>query len=61
MARQKKEGHNVSLYMDKSIAEKLDEFCFRSKFSKTAVIEKSVVAFITEYYKKNPDIIENEG
>ena len=61
MARPKKEGHNVSLYMDKPIAEKLDLFCSRSGIPKTVVIEKAVDAYIDEYYKRNPDIIKEEA
>ena len=52
MARAKKDGSHVSLYMDRQIAEKLDQYCKETGLPKTAAIEKAVKGMIDQWQKE---------
>ena len=42
MARAKKDGCHVSLYMDRIINEQLEQYCKETGLPKTAAIEKAI-------------------
>ena len=52
MAREKKDGCHVSLYMDRLVAEDLELFCKETGLPKTAAIEKAVKEMIGRWQKE---------
>lgn len=53
MARPKKEGKAVSLMMEKSVFEQLENYCDKTYLSKTAVIEKALKELFEKYNQDN--------
>ncbi|MDO4647463.1 MAG: ribbon-helix-helix protein, CopG family [Eubacteriales bacterium] len=51
MARPRKESVPISIKLEKNIKEKLEEFCLDSGQTKTAAVERALVAYIDDYYK----------
>lgn len=52
MAREKKDGSHVSLYMDRLIAEELTYYCKETGLPKTAAIEKAVKEMVERWKKE---------
>ena len=52
MARPKKESQQVAIRMEKSIFDRLEQYCSDSGQSKTLAIERAVAACINDYDKK---------
>lgn len=52
MSRPKKDYNCISLKLAKDISERLDKFVDDSGLSKTRAIEKALVAFMDDYYRK---------
>ncbi len=52
MPREKKEAKNFACKFDKSIFEKLEEFCDLSGQNKTAVVERAVEKYLAENLEK---------
>lgn len=52
MPRAKKDNVPISIRMDKTIAEKLNQFCKESGQSKTVAIERAVEMYVDDYYQK---------
>lgn len=53
MARPKKEGKAVSLLMDKSLFEQLEQYCEVTYLSKTAAIEKALKLLFEEQKERD--------
>lgn len=53
MSREKKDAKNFTCKFDRTIFEKLEEFCRLSGQSKTAVVERAV----DKYLKENIDLV----
>ena len=53
MARPKKENHPISIRMDKAIYDRLTDFCEVSGQPKTVAIERAIVAYVNEYYRRD--------
>ena len=51
MARPKKESQQVAIRMEKSIFDRLEQYCSDSGQSKTLAIERAVAAYIDDYEK----------
>lgn len=49
MARPKKENHPISIRMDKTLYDRLNEFCEVSGQPKTVAIERALAAYIDSY------------
>lgn len=54
MSRQRKEGQKINILMDANIMEKLEEYCKKTRLTKTAAIEQA----LEEYFEKRKDILE---
>lgn len=50
MARPKKENHPISIRMDKTIYDRLNEFCEVSGQPKTVAIERALMVYMQDYY-----------
>lgn len=57
MARPAKPHHSVTVRLEESIYQRLNEFCEDSGQPKTVAIERALVMYIKDYYKKQ-QIIE---
>lgn len=57
MARPTKPHHSVTVRLEESIYQRLNEFCEDSGQPKTVAIERALVMYIKDYYKKQ-QIIE---
>ena len=49
MAKRIKESHPFSIRMDKTIFERLNQFCEKAGQSKTVAIERAIDKYIDEY------------
>ena len=49
MAKKVKESHPFSIRMDKTIFERLNQFCEKSGQSKTVAIERAIDRYIDDY------------
>ena len=54
MSRQRKEGQKINILMDANIMEKLEEYCKKTRLTKTAAIEQA----LEEYFEKRKDILK---
>ena len=52
MARSKKDGHPVSLIMDKTLFDRLEEYCEETYLTKTAAIEKALKEYLDKYKRE---------
>lgn len=52
MAKARKENVPVSVRMEKSIYERLNQFCEDSGQSKTVAVERALEMYIDDYYEK---------
>ena len=52
MAKARKENVPVSVRMEKSVYEKLNQFCTDSGQSKTVAVERALEMYIDDYYEK---------
>ena len=54
MSRQKKEGKKISILMAADVLKRLEEYCDKTRLSKTAAIEQA----LEEYYERHKNILE---
>ena len=59
MPKSKKDTHSFSIRLDKSINNRLEEFCFHSGQSKTKAIERAITMYIDDYDEKQKIINKN--
>ena len=60
MNREKKKSQPMSIRIEKTIADRLSDFCVKSGQSKTTAIERAIVAYIDNYDRMMERINETE-
>ena len=53
MAREKKDGRHINLYIEREIIESLEKYCERMGQTKTVAIERALKQYLSEY-QNNP-------
>lgn len=51
MAREKKDGRHINLYIDREIIEMLGQYCEEVGQTKTVAIERALKQYLYEYQK----------
>ena len=59
MPREKKNNHPVTIRMEPSVYNKLEEYCRETGLTKTVSIEKAVEMYIADYRQKEKLINQN--
>ncbi len=49
MAREKKDGRHINLYIEREIIESLEKYCERMGQTKTVAIERAFKQYLSEY------------
>lgn len=52
MAREKKDGRHINLYIEREIIEMLEQYCDDVGQTKTIAIERALKQYLCEYHKK---------
>lgn len=58
MARQKKNGTYLNIYIDSDIYNQLSEFCEEAGQTKTTAVERALVDYL-DNYKKKQEMLRN--
>lgn len=53
MARAKKDGQYINCYIEKEVAETLEQYCDETGLTKTVAIERILGKFFNDYYSEN--------
>ena len=59
MPREKKNNHPITIRMESSVYNKLEEYCRETGLTKTVSIEKAVEMYIADYRQKEKLIDKN--
>lgn len=51
MAREKKDGRHINLYIEREIIEMLEQYCKEVRQTKTVAIERALKQYLLEYKK----------
>ena len=51
MAREKKDGRHINLYIEREIIEMLEQYCEEVGQTKTVAIERALKQYLSEYQK----------
>lgn len=51
MAREKKDGRHINLYIEREIIESLEKYCKKVGQTKTVVIERALNQYLVEFQK----------
>ena len=49
MARAKKDGKFLNCYIDRAVFDRLEEYCQKTAFPKTTVLEKALKKYLSEF------------
>jgi len=49
MAREKKDGRHINLYIEREIIEKLEQYCEEVGQTKTVAIERAIKQYLSDY------------
>ena len=49
MAREKKDGRHINLYIEREIIESLEKYCERMRQTKTVSIKRALKKYLMEY------------
>ena len=55
MAREKKDGRHINLYIEREIIELLEQYCKEVGQTKTVAIERALKQYLSEYQKHKAD------
>ena len=50
MVREKKQGRNITCFIESEVYTRLEKFCKDSGMTKTRAVEKALTAFMNDYY-----------
>lgn len=55
MAREKKDGRHINLYIEREIIEQLENYCDEVGQTKTVAIERALKQYLEEYQDRKSD------
>jgi hypothetical protein len=55
MARPRKDGKSVNLYLDRKVVERLEQYCKETGQTKTMAIERMLTREMGQYFKQPED------